>query len=1109
MKRFDVLDIRLKGSNLIEASAGTGKTYSLAILAVRLICESNMSLKQILMVTCTNAATAELEVRIRRFVREAYRYIIHKQCSDKTIKSAVDKAIGITDYETVRKNLENAVRNLDETSVMTIHSFCQSTLGEFQFETEQVDKTEVVKDLSDLVEFEINEFWRKEISVLHPVVLHYLTDYLSKEKISTVIHKVLNNKSFIGSTDQIETDLETVKSKHSAYIDAKDEYRNHVLNNFGAIVTRASAKKTAVNFLQKKCQNDPKKFLTEFIKVRENEYSKEVFSEERELLIRIDNALGEIKALMQSYSIILLSLSVDAIIPEIKAKLKRLNLVSFNDLISSVHTAMQKGKLAASLNNKFKAIFIDEFQDTDKLQYEIFDRIFHGQAVIFYIGDPKQSIFGWRSADMPTYLEARKKVGEENCYSMDSNYRSTPQMIAAMNKFFRPTEDFDAFSSKEIVYRETLYPENLSETAHGELLLKSKPVVPLTVINKENNDQIADFTGSEILRLLTDKDFIIRDNNGQAQQINPSDITVLVRTGKQGKLIKSRLADLGVPAITIDDQKVLESEEVKLIKKIMTAVMRPNRKSINSLLADDLLGYDLKKLRLLDDEKLLGVFTRLNGDWLESGIFNVLSAFLNEFNLIEKWLSQEGTRMQRSLTNIFQIMEILHDTEMKKKLKPDELYVWFEKATHAPGTEDEYLQRIESDENAVRIMTIHKCKGLTFKIVFNPFLDFYRHPVDNGITYRDEDGQYYFTYNPDVKTVGKYDKQILQENKRLLYVAMTRAVYKNYINSNNSSPNSELKEFLSYYAKEEQRENVKDLFEFNPDVEFSGIAYKSKNARVKSVARPAPVKTFDKTWGMHSFSSLTHKHEAFTSEETDFMNDYDRFVFDKMPRGEKTGLFLHSIFEHLDFTDRDGYGDVLESAGEYYSSVYKAEHRNLYLELVGHCMNVKIDTKDGGFFSLNEVKNECKLPELEFYFSLDRHQKSKIAGILKDVEFTTDTEIEGIMHGFIDLLFEHNNKYYILDWKSNFLGNRIEDYGEQGCLEGMRANNYHLQYHIYTVAVKRFLEKKLKNFDYVRDFGGVIYMFLRGVRENDGTTGIYFEKPGVEKMNALESLFNG
>src|SRR5690606_15492432 len=120
------------------------------------------------------AATAELEVRIRRFVREAYRYIIHKQCSDKTIRSAVDRAIRITDCETVRNNLENAVRNLDETSVMTIHSFCQNTLSEFQFETEQVDKTEVVKDLSDLVEYEINEFWRKEISVLHPEVLFYL-----------------------------------------------------------------------------------------------------------------------------------------------------------------------------------------------------------------------------------------------------------------------------------------------------------------------------------------------------------------------------------------------------------------------------------------------------------------------------------------------------------------------------------------------------------------------------------------------------------------------------------------------------------------------------------------------------------------------------------------------------------------------------------------------------------------------------------------------------------------------------------------------------------------------------------------------------------------------
>ena len=1107
MKNFDVLDIRLEGSNLIEASAGTGKTYSLAILALRLVCERKMLLKEILMVTFTNAATAELEVRIRRFIREAYRYMVHNQNTDKTIRDAVDNAVLNTSRETVTLNLWNAVRNLDETSVMTIHSFCQGTLGEFQFETDNVDKTEVIQDLSDLAGHEVNEFWRREISVLDPLILCYLCKHISKSKILVVIHKVLNNKHFNGRTVSDVIEREAVKLLDEAWVNAKKSYENHVLNDFESIAKRAASKKTAFNFINK-CQNDPKKFIEEFRKVRENDYSKEVFQEEREMLDEIDEALGGITLLMNEYCNILLKRAVEKIIPDIHEKMKVMNLVSFNDLISSVHVAMRKGKLTIPLNLKYKAVFIDEFQDTDKLQYEIFAGIFQGKAIMFYIGDPKQSIYAWRSADLPTYLQARKDIGVDNCFSMDSNFRSTPQMIAAMNKFFRADDGFDVFSSNEIVYRRTIYPEDLPANFHGELTHGIKPVVPITVINKCNLDQIADFTGTEILRLLTDKDFIIKDKNDESRHVSPSDITVLVRSGNQGKVIKSRLSVLGIPAITLDDQKVLESDEVKQVMKIMRAVIRPNRKSINSFLADEFMGYDLQKLQHLDDEKLLGVFTELKESWMNSGIYDMLFSFLNEFSMIEKCLSQEGTGGQRSLTNIFQIMEILHDAEVRKQLKPDELYAWIEKSSHDRCSDDEYQQRIESDENAVQIMTIHKCKGLTFNIVFNPYLDFHKHSTDGGITFRDNDGSYIFTYDADGDALRLYEKQLLQENKRLIYVAMTRAVYKTYINSNSYYAGSELKEFLNFFQTHEQKQSVMEWIEFDPLVQYENIPYTMEHPLMRSDARPAPGKAFEKTWGMHSFSSLSHKHESFTSEDTEFNSDYDRFVFGEMPRGEKAGLFLHSIFEHLDFSNPDGYEAAIESAGEYYSSVYRPEHKPLYLELVNHCMNAGIKNREGDtLLRLREISSAQKLPELEFYFSLDNHQKSRIAEILPDVEFTTDPVIEGMMHGFIDLLLEHNGKYYIIDWKSNFLGNRIKDYDENGRLEGMRANNYHLQYHIYTIAVRRYLEKKLKGFDYENHFGGVIYMFLRGVREDDSSRGIFFDKPPLEKITALESLF--
>jgi len=399
---------------------------------------------------------------------------------------------------------------------------------------------------------------------------------------------------------------------------------------------------------------------------------------------------------------------------------------------------------------------------------------------------------------------------------------------------------------------------------------------------------------------------------------------------------------------------------------------------------------------------------------------------------------------------------------------------------------------------------------LTFNIVFAPFLDFYKFPND-AIEYRDENGDYRFTFKPDETAIEFYDKQLDQENRRLIYVAMTRAVYKTYL-CNNISPKykttGELRDFLKFYGDEESKSGFAQWLEFNPETEAVQDDFQLEISR--ETAKPRTVvgiPEFRKSWDIHSFSSLNHKHEYVSADLIDIDDEYDNFVFNVMPKGAKAGLFLHSIFENLDFANPYDYREVLEKSGAFYSSIYRDEHADNYLKLVNHCLGVKISNMDGEDFSLNEVINDKKLPEMEFFFSIDRHQKSQITRLIPEIEFTTDPEIEGLIHGFIDLFFEHNGKYYIIDWKSNFLGNRLEDYNQEGLVAGMKGSNYYLQYYLYTIAVKRYLSHKLPNFDYERDFGGAIYVFLRGVRKNDNSTGIYFDRPLKERIEALELVF--
>ena len=558
----------------------------------------------------------------------------------------------------------------------------------------------------------------------------------------------------------------------------------------------------------------------------------------------------------------------------------------------------------------------------------------------------------------------------------------------------------------------------------------------------------------------------------------------------------------------------MNSEECGMIKYLLIAVISPNRGAINRVLINIYQGFTTQDLNTLDDQRQIEIFIELRKILTDEGVYNMISSFLDIYGI--RINCMKDVLGQRVLTNINQLAEILHKIEKQFKYTPDELLVWMERSS---GEDDEeFEQRVESDEEAVQISTIHKAKGLEYNIVFAPCLSMIpkKKLLEEGyINDFKKDGKYFFTANYPSLTIDDkktFENQKEQENRRLIYVALTRAVYKCYISLvprlyRRNPVTSSLSAILDRFQKNSELIEVERITK--SDLKVSKGQYQPQTVSSLFSPREVPGLEIINSFGIHSFSGLSKTHHSVLFEkglpaETEA---YDRFIFQDLARGADAGTALHSILEHLNFADSDSWDKTLKEASKYYSNIIKEESLDLFKQLVTHVMNAELDC-NGEKFSLSRISNDQKLSELEFCFSMNKASKTAINEILDtEADLSGESDIQGLMAGFIDLFFEYNGKYYILDWKSNYLGNKPEDYGQGSLTEAMKGNNYNLQYFIYTVAMKRYLEVKMPGFNYDEHFGGVIYIFLRGVRDKDNRTGIYYTRPTSENINRLEEVF--
>ena len=1116
-KEFRALAVPLEGSNLIEASAGTGKTYSIAILVLRMILEKDFSIKEILMVTYTKAAVAELEERIRLFIRNAYRVSNNELIGDSTITTLVDRAIETKGSKEINRLLKDAVLYLDETAVLTIHSFCQQTLNEFAFETNQLFGAELVQDTSNIIDAEVNQYWRKHITSVPVELLSVIGERLSRRDIAAVVKGHLDGKpyhEYDPSINQIPglSFYNQVMANYAVFAAEYEDLFSALLHqvevNRDPLRSICAGNRYAKKSLMDLVDN-PAAFLDFIVSKRDSGYITELFSD---LLEQFDDCeklndakSGEIqKCLDQVYY---------AAITEVTAGVKRYklqnNVLSFDDLIGNLYLALvtkDNPKLEHALRKKYKAVFIDEFQDTDRKQYEIFNRAFGKETVLFYIGDPKQSIYAWRKADIATYFKAYNDT--DICYGMNENYRSSAAFIEAMNQFFQPVPGFDTFHFAAGEQAITYIPVNSPEgNSKGWLNKDGAPAVPISINTQPNKESIADAVAAQVGDLLSGTGYTIFKNK-KGRNCKPSDIGILVRSNKEAAIIKNNLARYGIPAVTIGDAKVLESDDAVSVLYILEAMLDITRSNINRALLSVFTGYTVEHILNLNDETAIELFRKYKLNWDEDGIYTALLNFIADMGVQQMLLQRNLENGERIITNLYQLVELLYKIQTTKKLSPQELRDWLKRGIERNDAEgDEYEQRMENDEEAVKIVTIHKSKGLEYNIVLAPYLDFAERKNDVFCNYRNVLGEYINIkkdqLTPEQTTI--YLQQTEQENRRLLYVAITRAVYKCFIYKNNYYKNSTLAFFINALLNA----NPSTISREEPPSLPESYYYKRNDPGHTQLSNePVRFNLLQKNWTRMSYTMLAAEMDKAPKKLSAIHpGNYDHFIFIQLAKGNKTGNMLHYIFENLNFTHSEKWPTVITAAIKRFSPTHAADYEPGLTEMLTQVLQATIHLGSLSF-RLAEIGYDQRIHEFEFDFPVKLFQPAQLVNLPGEnipISIKERYDLEGIMNGKLDMLFRHDDKFFVLDWKSTYLGGRVEDYSPAALDQAMNENNYHLQYLIYTLATKKYLESRLPAFDYEKDFGGVLYLFVRGMRQHSGN-GIFTFKPTLEQVDALDEL---
>ncbi|MFA6008664.1 MAG: exodeoxyribonuclease V subunit beta [Desulfobacteraceae bacterium] len=1184
MNPFDLIESPLDGVNLIEASAGTGKTYTIAGLYLRLVLEKGMTVEKILVVTFTEAATQELKERIRKRLKEAEICFETGETSDPLLAACLTRSRSQADD---LERLRDAVRSFDQAAVFTIHGFCQRMLVENAFESGSLFETELVTDTSGLIREILQDFIRTHV---YPMTSLF-ADYLFEQKtgpgsLGAFIRKVMKpGMRFIHTPEYTDTsheerqwellyselrhiwmaDRQSIVALLMGNIQLKQNmYSEKIVTAWSRTLDRYfSSDRPGLQIpekFQKGCVSSIEKGLKKNGVIPSHPFF--------DLCDDYTRAHEHLLSLYGSNHIHFKLKALSYVAEQLEKRKNEKGILFFDDLLNRLHGKLEHdpdGLLANQIRSSYSAALIDEFQDTDPVQYTIFSRIFaHGGGPLFMIGDPKQAIYGFRGADIFAYLKAVENAS--SAYTLGKNYRSDPELVNAVNTLFENVAD--PFVFPEIAF----HPADADEKDSSERFVveqgESWDNTPMTIMllqagEKEKNKNEANpvsrnTVAGEMARLLDlGKKGLARMGN---RPVAPRDMAVLVRTNVEAKAMSDELNQWGIPSVIHDTGNVFQSHEAMELERVLTAVSHPGQSGfVKSALATDLLGIKALDLYHTDSEqekfdRWTDIFRSYHVTWNRKGFIAMYHALVKEWS-VKSRLMAIGDGHRRN-TNLAHLAQLLHQKDMETKNGPSGLLIWFREQMASPEEVEEHQLRLEQDAEAVTIVTIHKSKGMEYPIVFLPF-------AWNHVSRKDTDVCVF--HDPDDRKLtcdlgsGQMDfnrasaqREDFAESLRVLYVALTRAKKRCVVVWGRVKDSHQAAFARLVYKDLEKPLDDNQMIQCLKDIETKskGLVV-SVNAETRTpskiIADDVPEQDLklskwkgliENDYRIVSFSSLSSRKGQGTEAEA---KDRDREILKTdpeagrpdtlgiltFPRGSAPGTFLHDIFEHTDFIwGEQEITDLVTRKLDTYG--YEPLWIKPVVDMVLDVLKTPLDPADRSF-TLSSIGTSDRLNELEFYYPLNMIRSESLSKVFRDHRgdgpmidgsaLSSDRfefqPVKGFMKGFVDLIFRRKtngvDRYYILDWKSNSLGYSKEDYTQENLERVMVKERYDLQYHLYALALHKYLMLKLGDqYDYRTHFGGVFYIFLRGVKpEDNGHYGIFRDTPDHDFIADLSRILWG
>ena len=1128
---FDLAAALPEGRLLIEASAGTGKTYSLTALIARYIAEAGVRTDQLLVVTFTRAAAAELREQTRARLTEALAALDgHAGSADdspwlRCITDVPDESGSDRDSRRVR--LADALATIDAAAITTIHGFFQSALGELGVRSGAVGTGTLVEDQDRLIEDQVQDL---------------LVSRLAEDP---EYFQPLANREPDGQAKDLRSVLKELTS------------------NLGSVA--------APDVDADRAASPP-----------------------------AGDSAGE----SDDQLALRLSAQAATLVRQLRAARIASGALSYDDLITGLVGLLDDPDLGAAVKaallSRYRVVLIDEFQDTDVVQWRLFDEVFPHDPdpevvrALIAVGDPKQAIYRFRGADVSAYLRARAQLPRQR---MTVNWRSDASIIEVLNRWL----DGRSFGDPEIAYEPVLprpgapvkalrgggAPVQLRWLPSWEPLPRDskKKVGEQAIPAPAAQRRVAKDVADHIVMLLRSGEIVTGPEGGETvRPVRPADICILVRGHAEGDLVANALNRVGIPAVRSRVGSVLETEAVDQWRILLSALRDPaDARAVRAAMLGWFMGHSATDL---DDDRLVEEAQQRCAHWAEQLTSSGMAMFHQRLRTEPQVMAAmaAAAEAERRITDVEHIAELVDAVTSGRQVSPRSVLATLEVLAADPMQGEADARRVDSDAKAVQVTTIHSSKGLEYPIVLLPFpkgatnaqpyvyLDGDDRRVDAApsVTWGGDGGS--------AKRKSRAAIEIAGDELRLLYVALTRARHQLVVwwyryQQVGSSPLTRLlfgstaegldksvtmKDFrktLTGLAEELGREFAfSELASAAPDTPHY-VSSSPIDAAGLTVATPPPTPLARRTWNRWSYSAVVKGVRdqeapwAHGSDQPAEGDDAGSFGPDAMgmplagglvsqPAGKAFGNFVHATFEHLDPAAPDlnaAVEDAMAAAPAWQRLGVDAAS---CVEGIADVVLTPLDPLPDGV-RLRDIRRSDLLPEMPFHLGLaDASATVAVADLARLVvddpvfgdyftRLAADTDgfnISGLLTGSIDVVLRVPGDgaplHCVADYKTNRLHPRdlpamTEHYGVGSMRVGMEHGDYPTQALIYLVALHRFLVARLDGYDPDRHLGPALYLFVRGMTGpdtpvlDDVRNGVFAWRPSTAAIVAASRLLAG